>query len=171
MVSRQTVGMAVCLRCHDAVTASSDCATCHDKKTAAAARAKTTSFAKAQVADVKCGGCHNEKTECDTCHGTRMPHTLQFKMNGHARAAAVDFWYNGGKTCTGSSCHTATRRPCSKCHTPLLGHGHSPAMAKDHQGATSARCNLCHQNWANPRSRDFCTDLCHTAAAKQESPR
>ena len=35
-VSRHTVGMAVCLRCHNSVTASSACTTCHDKKAAAA---------------------------------------------------------------------------------------------------------------------------------------
>lgn len=169
VVSRRTVGMGSCLRCHDGVTATSECDTCHDKRTAVAARARSTSFAKVQVPDVKCGGCHNEKQECDSCHGMRMPHTLAFKSTVHARAGAVDFWYNGGRTC--ARCHTATRRPCTKCHTTLLGKGHGPSMAKDHQGAVAEACNSCHQVYANPSSRDFCGPLCHSAAAEQGSPR
>lgn len=168
VVSRQTVGMRSCLRCHDAVTASSECSTCHDKQAAAAARANSTAFARPQVTDVRCGGCHDEKKECDSCHGTRMPHTLAFKAGAHARAAAVDIWYNGGKTCSG--CHTATRRPCTKCHTELMGKAHGTNQATDHRGASAAACDRCHITFANPRGRDFC-GICHLDAAKKESPR
>ncbi|MEI8082311.1 MAG: cytochrome c3 family protein [Actinomycetes bacterium] len=169
VVARQTVGMGSCVRCHDAKTAASECSTCHDKKTAAAARAKTTSFAKPQVQDIKCGGCHDEKTECDTCHGARMPHSVAFKMSAHARAGAVDFWYNGGKGC--ARCHTATRRPCTKCHSPILGKGHPAAQAQIHQTATAARDRCqCHDSMAISTQRDFC-QVCHSQAAIDESPR
>lgn len=168
VVSNQTVGMRSCLRCHDGEAASSRCDTCHDKKTAAAARARTTSLAKSQVSEVRCGGCHDQAKECDTCHGVRMPHTVAFKAGAHARAGAVDFWYNGGRTC--SKCHTATRRPCTKCHSSQLGRAH-PNQGLTHQAAVSSSCNRCHIVLANPRDRDFCRDVCHTEAAKAESPR
>jgi len=170
-VSGATVGMRPCLRCHDAKTASAECGTCHDKKAAAAARARSADFASALVKDVKCGGCHDEKQSCDPCHGARMPHTGQFMAYAHARAGAVDFWYNGGRTC--AKCHTATRRPCTKCHTTLLGRGHLPSMGPGHRSApaTGSNCTGCHQAFAFQPSRDFCADLCHTEAAKKESPR
>jgi len=170
-VTRQTVGMSSCLQCHDNVTAPSECSTCHDKQAAAAARARTTDFAKAQVVDIRCGGCHDEVAECDSCHGVRMPHSLAFKANQHARAGAADFWFNGGQSCAGSECHAPTRRPCTKCHTPLLGRGHPASHAQSHQGATASAC-ACHDFFglANPKSRDFC-ELCHSVDAIKESAR
>lgn len=168
VVSSRTVGMNPCLRCHDSKTASAACATCHDKKASAAARLLTIT-PEVQVPTVKCGGCHDEKKECDTCHGTRMPHSVEFKAYAHARAGAVDLYYNGGKAC--GKCHTATRRPCSKCHTPLLGHGHGANNLTTHKTAASVACNGCHQQWAYNRNRDFCKDLCHTPEAIATSPR
>ncbi len=167
VVSRKTAGMGPCLRCHDSVTASSECTTCHDKQTAAAATARTTKLAKRQVTEVKCGGCHNQEKECDTCHGLRMPHSLAFKADGHARAGAADFWYTGGKTC--ARCHTPARRPCQKCHSPVLGKGHQLSWAKDHQKGTPASC-ACHNQMAQTQGRDFCK-VCHNATAVEESPR
>ena len=121
IVSVHNAGMKPCLRCHDDVKASSACTTCHEGTVAAAARARTTSFQSVQISEVTCGGCHNEKRDCDTCHGIRMPHTTKFMAGAHARAAAVDIWYNGGATCR--RCHTATRRPCTKCHSLVDGKG------------------------------------------------
>lgn len=169
VVSSHNAGMNPCLRCHDSKTASAACDTCHDKKAAAAARARTTSFQAVQVPEVKCGGCHDERTECDSCHGTRMPHSKVFMAGAHARAGAVNYWYEGGKTCT--RCHTAVRRPCTKCHTELLGKAHGASMAASHRAGQSATCNACHQRYAPVTSRDFCRDVCHSAAAISFSPR
>ncbi|MCG2807300.1 MAG: cytochrome c3 family protein [Coriobacteriia bacterium] len=169
VVSIYNAGMNPCLQCHDSKKASSECATCHHKNASAAARARTTSFATVQIPDVKCGGCHDEKKDCDTCHGLRLPHTRVFMASAHARAGAVDFWYNGGRGC--AQCHTATRRPCTKCHGPLLGKGHLPSNARDHRGAPAEACDRCHQRWAPNNSRDFCKDVCHSDIAIQGSPR
>jgi len=169
VVSSHNAGMNPCLRCHDSKTASATCVTCHDKKAAAAARARSTSFQDVQVPEIQCGGCHNEKTECDSCHGTRLPHTKTFMAGAHARAGAVNFWYEGGKTC--ARCHTAVRRPCTKCHTDLLGKAHGTSMAGSHSRGNSAACNACHQRYAQVDSRDFCRDVCHSAAAISYSPR
>jgi hypothetical protein len=171
-VGAHNAGMTPCLRCHDAKHASAECDTCHDERTASAARARTTSFSDVQIPYVSCGGCHNEKRDCDTCHGIRLPHSPEFMAYAHARAGAVDFWYNGGKTC--SRCHTASRRPCQRCHGTLLGRGHgtgTTSSVRAHQTATSASCNTCHLQFAYSTSRDFCKDLCHTPAAIQASPR
>jgi hypothetical protein len=172
VVGPHNVGMAPCLRCHDAEHASVKCVTCHDESAGSAARARTTSFAAAQIVDVSCGGCHNEKRDCDGCHGMRLPHTTEFKMYAHARAGAVDFWYNGGKAC--SRCHTSARRPCQKCHAELLGREHGAGaswLARGHQKATAQACDTCHREFAYTATRDFCKDLCHTPAAIEASPR
>ncbi len=168
VVASHNAGMNPCLRCHDSKTASAACDTCHDKKAAAAARARRTSYQAEQVTEIKCGGCHNEKKECDSCHGTRMPHSNAFKAGGHARAGAVNFWYEGGKNC--SKCHTAQRRPCTKCHSSLLGQAHPPTQATLHQKGTSSGCDACHKRFATSE-RDFCRDVCHSEAAIAESPR
>ena len=165
VVSQKTVGMSACLRCHDAVIASSDCSTCHDKRKAAAARAKTTAFAKQQVTEVKCGGCHIQVQECDPCHGVRMPHSLAFKASGHAYSGAADFWFNNGRTC--ARCHTATRRPCQKCHSATLGRGHQKQWATDHQKAESSAC-ACHNQMAATQDRNLCK-LCHPDRAVDAS--
>ena len=79
-------------------------------------------FRDAQIRDVSCSGCHDEERDCDPCHGLRMPHTTEFKLHAHARAAAVDIWYNGGKAC--GRCHTDSRNPCGRCHSELMGAAH-----------------------------------------------
>jgi hypothetical protein len=162
------VGMSPCIRCHDSKTAPSACATCHDKKAANAARVRTVTPA-VQVPQVKCGGCHDQARECDSCHGVRLPHSKEFMTYAHARAGAVDLWFNGGRTC--AKCHTATRNPCSRCHSSMLGTGHGPGNALAHQKASSAACDSCHGSRAYMGGRDFCKDLCHSPAAIAESPR
>jgi len=171
VVGTYNAGMGPCLRCHDGKKASATCATCHDQKVATAARVRTTSFAIEQIPEVTCGGCHDEKKQCDTCHGIRMPHTKVFMAYAHARAGAVDYWYNGGKTC--GRCHTATRNPCTKCHSTLMGHAHGvgSGLAAAHKRAAETSCNTCHGQYAYVRSRDFCKDLCHSPEAIAASPR
>jgi hypothetical protein len=171
MVGFHNAGMDPCLRCHDGEQASAECATCHDES-AAAARAHTTSFAAEQISELSCGGCHDEATECDGCHGgVRLPHSIEFKTYAHARAGAVNFWYEGGKTC--GKCHTATRRPCQQCHGDMLGKGHGgePWLATGHETATAQACDTCHRQFAYSATRDFCEDVCHTPAAVAASPR
>ncbi len=169
VVSVHNAGMKPCLRCHDDSTASSECATCHEGQAAAAARPRTTSFQDAQIQEVSCSGCHDEERDCDPCHGLRMPHTAEFKLHAHARAATVDIWYGGGKACR--RCHTESRHPCSGCHSELIGAAHGTTMASTHKSANSAHCNACHMQKAYPATRDFCKDVCHSPAAIAASPR
>lgn len=169
IVAEHNAGMNACLRCHNAQTASADCETCHDKSAATAARARAVPAASPQIEEVRCGGCHDEVRECDGCHGTRMPHSVQFKQYAHARAGAVDIWFNNGQGC--AKCHTAQRRPCQGCHTSLMGKGHGPVMAAGHKSASEQSCNTCHISMAYQPRRSFCVDLCHTEAARAESPR
>ena len=173
VVGAHNVGMAPCLRCHDAKQASAECVTCHDEKAALAARARTVSFQDVQIPELSCDGCHNLAKECDWCHGgVRLPHSLEFKMYAHARSGAVDFWYNGGKTC--GRCHTPSTRPCHKCHETLLGHAHGTGktwLASGHQKATAKSCDTCHREFAYTATRDFCKNLCHTPVAIANSPR
>jgi hypothetical protein len=172
VVGTHNAGMAPCLRCHDSKQASAECATCHDESTASAVRARTTSFTGEQIPDISCGGCHNEAQECDWCHGIRLPHTREFMTYAHARAGAVDFWFNGGATC--SRCHTESRRPCQRCHGSLLGGGHGEGtswLARGHQKADVQACDTCHRKLAYAATRDFCADVCHTPAAIEASPR
>lgn len=168
VVSIHNAGMTPCLRCHDGTKVSAACATCHNERPTAAARARSTSFSDQQVREIKCGGCHEEKRYCDPCHGLRMPHTTAFMAGAHARAATVDFWYNGGKAC--ARCHTAKRRPCTRCHTSLIGKAHGLAMRR-HEKATSAGCNTCHGQYAPISTRDFCKDVCHSKEAIATSSR
>jgi hypothetical protein len=170
-VAAYNAGMAPCLRCHDSKKASAACVTCHDEKAATAARVRTASFANVQIPEVTCGGCHDEKKQCDWCHGMRMPHTQEFMMYAHSRAGAVDFWYNGGRAC--GRCHTATRRPCQRCHTALIGraHGTGSGLAKSHRRAVESACDTCHNQYAYQQNRDFCKGLCHSPAAIANSPR
>jgi hypothetical protein len=166
-VSTRGLGMAVCLRCHDSKRASGECSTCHDKKAAAAARVRKVAPA-VQIKTVRCGACHNESRQCDSCHGTRMPHSPEFMAHGHARAGAADLWFNGGRGC--AKCHTATRRPCTKCHTAMLGKSHGPALAESHKLGNAQACNSCHAERAYSTSRDFC-QLCHSPEAVAGGPR
>jgi len=163
LITASTIGMNPCLRCHGSNIASAECTVCHDKKTAAAARASSTAFAQQQVKEVRCGGCHDQARECDTCHGVRMPHSAAFVHGGHARAGAINYWYNGGQTC--SKCHSAVRRPCTKCHGPLLGFGHLAENAESHKTSDGSYCNSCHNRWAPRPTRNFCVDMCHTPEA------
>jgi len=172
VVSGHNAGMDACLRCHNGEQASADCTMCHDEGVASAAQAQATTLADVQIPDVSCSGCHDQAEECDWCHGgVRLPHSVEFKMYAHARAGAVDLWYESGKTC--APCHNASRRPCQQCHGVLLGTGHGGGswMAQTHQTAAEASCDSCHGQLAYAATRDFCKDVCHTPAAEAASPR
>ncbi len=172
IVGTHNAGMGPCLRCHDSAAESAACALCHDTKVASAARARTSSFTKEQIADVSCGGCHDEEQQCDPCHGLRMPHSKEYKLYAHSRAGVISFWYDNGATC--AKCHTAARRSCGKCHSTLLGSAHGEGrswLATGHQNADVDACDTCHKNQAYTATRDFCKELCHTSAAVAASPR
>jgi len=160
IVTSRTLGMAPCLRCHDDRTAKATCDSCHIGDPARAILASDpTSGALAQqlVSNPRCDGCHVSEKECDTCHGTRMPHTDLFMVYGHAREAAIDIWDNGGRTCR--KCHYPGHRDCSGCHkSPFPQHGVS--FKYSHRGATWTSGCTCH-NW-NTRERGipFC-QICH----------
>jgi hypothetical protein len=159
VVDRYTVGMDPCMRCHDQQTASAECSYCHTKDIGYALRSRTFLEPKIQVVDISCGGCHDEGP-CDACHGTRMPHTAEFKGAFHAREAVEDIWDNGGRTCR--RCHTNTRRSCTQCHKGTFP-THPPGyMPKGHQNADPLNngCDQCHWQNAWIRGRNFC-GLCH----------
>ena len=162
VISSLTVGMAPCLRCHDGEQESSECTVCHTKDFTLATRSHVNPAeltGRKLVATPDCGACHDQKRTCDPCHGgVRMPHTDVFLWWGHAREGVKDIWYNDGKAC--GTCHTATRRPCTKCHAFFPGHPvtvfpTSHGLAKD-----DGPCNGCHGSNAYLSGRDFCA-ICH----------
>ena len=168
-VAAHNAGMNPCLRCHNSTIASASCDTCHVGEPAAAS-APSTANASVLIEDLSCGGCHDEERYCDPCHGgVRLPHSREFMMVSHARAAFVDFVYNDGRRC--GQCHTATRNPCTQCHTPQMGSAHGTDLIRWHQTADAQACDSCHRQWAFSEERDFCADVCHTEAAIRYSPR
>lgn len=161
VVSSVTVGMTPCLRCHNGDDEPATCTTCHTKDVGAAARSRRNPAemtGRELVPTPDCGGCHDEATQCDPCHGgVRMPHSDLFMWWGHARAGAEDIWKTGGKTC--ARCHTETRRPCTQCHAFFPGHPRE-WRATHGAGGRGASCDSCHRRRAYSTDRDFC-QLCH----------
>lgn len=158
VVNQYTVGMDPCMRCHDAEAASAECGYCHTKDVGFAVSAQTPFEPRSHPVD--CSGCHSLKT-CDACHGMRMPHSTEFMGAGHARPAVEDIWFNGGRTCYG--CHTATRRPCTKCHGVARFPAHPPSyMINGHKTADPFNngCDECHSYLAWVNGRNFCGN-CH----------
>ena len=165
VVSRQTVGHDPCMRCHGTEQVSGDCGFCHEGDPAHAIRASSEArdaYAREQVPEPTCGGCHTENT-CDACHGIRMPHTVAFKGTGHARHAAIDVWTNGGQTCR--KCHYEGHQDCSECHAGPFP-SHALTWRYDHQSAvdapTACSCHLKNPLISDP-SRSLC-DICHDPA-------
>ena len=163
VISSVTVGMAPCLACHDGKRQSVECKLCHVKDVSVATRSHVNPAkleGRSLIATPDCGGCHNQVKECDPCHGgVRMPHTGVFKWWGHARAGAKDMWFNNGQAC--AKCHTAQRRPCTKCHMFFPTPAHGTSWSWEHQQSTSAAaCDSCHGNKAYVKGRNFC-ELCH----------
>jgi hypothetical protein len=170
IVSNRTVGMTPCLRCHDGRAAASECGACHTKDIANAVRpsAETTVAGQDLIETPDCYACHTPKT-CDSCHGIRMPHTKDFILHGHARAAAMDFWYGSGQTCF--KCHTADHNPCTKCHASAMpSHGPGKGWAVQHQYGDPKSCSTaCHAIRPGGETRTMC-EFCHDSSIKPRKP-
>jgi hypothetical protein len=137
----------------------SACSRCHIGDPAIAARTPDetgTLTATALVENPRCDGCHASQKSCDACHGIRMPHTRSFMAAGHARAAAIDIWDNGGRTCR--KCHYKGRRPCTQCHSAFPSH--PPVFKSTHQAGDALTGCTCHEWDAKARGMTFC-ELCH----------
>lgn len=162
VVTKVTNGMTPCLRCHDGENQQTECSTCHTKDVSLATRTSTNvaqMTGRALIPTPDCGGCHQEETQCDPCHGgIRMPHSEVFMWWGHARQGVEDLWYNDGDTC--GRCHTAQRRPCKQCHASMPGHPVQPWASIHGAGRSGTACDSCHKRRAYVAGRDFC-QLCH----------
>jgi hypothetical protein len=153
-----TAGMNPCLRCHDGVQVSAECSLCHmgDPTTAAASERV---FPAVRVANRDCGACH-DLAPCDSCHGTRMPHSETFVAYAHASEAA----FERKESCY--VCHAPS--DCGACHASWdLGHGATVAERRaDHRskmdrGAFDGEAGCtCHNH--NPY-RNYCA-ICHAEA-------
>lgn len=159
-VGAWTAGMSACLTCHDDDTASAECESCHVKDFSYAIHVNREPQPRRLVQDIDCGSCHDQ-TSCDDCHGIRMPHTAAFVAIEHPRAATLDTWNNGGRTCR--KCHTDTNNPCTKCHrNPFPGHSVSvwPKIHGLRPEAGFDSCDGCHGGMARLEGRNFC-GVCH----------
>lgn len=141
--------MSACLRCHDGNKASAKCATCHVGDVGQAVVMER-SFSKVELPKPTCGGCHGQ-TECDACHGLRMPHPANFAdPHQHARLAAF-----GGRKKLCYRCHEPN--DCNKCHVNL-DTGHASDWITYHQrykrSDGNGYCLACH------KTKDFC-GVCH----------
>lgn len=166
--STRLSSMSPCIVCHDGKTASADCLTCHDTQPLASLpatgsvgeqSADATSvigsgkvvYPLVEVTPGRCGACHDEKRQCDTCHGLRMPHAADFVDGGHAPVAA----FEGKQLCW--RCHQAT--DCAKCHSPFTAHG--TAWKQSHQTYPWDSGCGCHNTLGRV---SFCY-VCHSSAA------
>ena len=145
----QSGTMSTCLRCHDGDTAVSKCSICHIGDVGRAVVMQR-DFTKVELPTPTCGGCHPQ-TECDACHGLRMPHPANFAdPHQHARLAAF-----GGREKLCYRCHTAA--DCNRCHVNI-GSGHAADWITYHQSYKrsdgNGYCLACH------KTKDFCS-VCH----------
>lgn len=162
---RRDYSMSSCLTCHDAKQASAECATCHVGDPYAMPSANTSDestqtmgsgdvlYPAVFISDTSCGGCHDEKKECDTCHGIRMPHTPAFRTTGaHARSAAFD----RKKLCF-EKCHVE-QECASSCHIGNFN-AHGDNWKVEHAKADRNSACVCHAQRTG-RTEPMCT-LCH----------
>jgi hypothetical protein len=163
-----TAAMTPCLRCHNGTVTSSDCKVCHvgDPGKAIVPSVAPGAMATAQVPNPQCNGCHFDMTKCNACHGISMPHSIEFMAYTHARAGAIDIWFNGGRTC--AKCHYPGHNYCIQpgCHQFPVASGHpNPAWATLHQGTSwsngpKSACS-CH-NWnAQDHGGMIYCQICH----------
>lgn len=165
---RAPVSMDRCLGCHDGETASAVCAECHTTDIATVGRdalvrddGRITGSGKYQyptvvASDTDCSGCHDVATQCDPCHGLRLPHPEPFVQGYHAQDAA----FEKKETCY--RCHDT--RDCQSCHRPFSV-GHAPNWKSDHtRSAWDAGCG-CHGRGVN-EDVPICV-FCHDNAPTQ----
>lgn len=165
---RVPVSMDRCLGCHDGETASAVCAECHTTDIATVGRdalvrddGRVTGSGRYQyptvvASDADCSGCHDVATQCDPCHGLRLPHPESFVQGYHARDAA----FEKKETCY--RCHDT--RDCQACHRPFSV-GHAPNWKSDHtRSAWDAGCG-CHGRGVN-EDVPMCV-FCHDNAPTQ----
>lgn len=162
--ARRTYSMSTCVTCHGTSARLSECSTCHiadplDPNAGAVARSKESSqtlgsgkvtYPVVFIDRPSCEGCHDLVKQCDSCHGTRMPHTIAFVKGLHAREAAF------GRKVKCQKCHTM--KDCSQCHVTFVqGHGPNWDVAHRTQGWNS-NC-VCHAARSG-RTTPMCL-LCH----------
>ncbi len=158
--ARLEPGMSACLVCHDDIQASAACSTCHTKETSFAARDRRVFVPTQTIGRGDCGGCHSQAT-CDSCHGMRMPHDIQFLSYEHARSAGFD----KKELCW--RCHTMD--DCGKCHevrprsVGYWGHTTGDSWKRQHgkvQPGVVAGCG-CHGRSPYVKAgKDYCL-ACH----------
>lgn len=160
-ISRTTVGMAACIRCHNDRDTSAECTVCHTddvSKAVLASRSRSAGNARELVPNPNCYTCHDPKP-CDACHGVRLPHPPEYASKGHMRDAATSLWRNGGKTCF--ACHTQTRRSCytGPCHEQEMPlHTTDGSFRITHQKEPVGSCDGCHNRYG---WWDNACQMCH----------
>lgn len=174
-------GMNPCMRCHDGVQESNDCAVCHTRDigySAIADRMPSPLTAKELVSEPKstCYTCHDPQP-CDSCHGMRIPHSTEFIEGGHAYEGVKSIWAESNGSCT--QCHSKERNSCSKdtCHGPNFPYhygldknfpashstGHWIRSGPGFATPSDLGCPNCH-------TREICT-TCHEARTPTPVPR
>jgi len=104
-----------------------------------------------------CGMCHDEKTFCEVCHGTAMPHSEDFKTKSHPAVAKTSI-----AKCVVCHGDNAATHFCDNCHhgsqvggkfdaaTPWLN-GHAKVVTASGMDSCLKQCH----------TSQFCSD-CHT---------
>lgn len=157
----QPVSMSRCLTCHDSKRASADCSTCHLDDISKAGRRSGSVEAGGPRLDYPlvplnrrdCGGCHNQRVQCDSCHGLRMPHSTRFLNGYHASQAAFERKQKCWK------CHQEAE-DCSGCHQVPFAGAHTRTWKADHVKAPSNAQCVCHQDNQPDRPSSMCA-YCH----------
>ncbi|KAF0208448.1 MAG: hypothetical protein FD171_931 [Actinobacteria bacterium] len=159
---RRTYSMSSCLACHGGQNAPTSCTTCHvgdpydssllseTKESTATLGSGDVLYPMTEIGDISCGGCHDEKRDCDSCHGLRLPHSAAFIKGTHARDAA----WERKESCY--KCHE--RNWCSSgCHTGFPGHAGNWRL--EHRAAPRDSGCACHAGRTD-RTEPMCS-LCH----------
>jgi hypothetical protein len=152
-VARVPVSMDMCLGCHDGDTAFAECEGCHTTDIAMTGRDSVIgstervtgsgkyAYPPVTASDAGCEGCHEVETQCDPCHGLRLPHPDEFVEGYHAADAAFE-----KKDACLERCHT--NYDCQQCHAPFsVGHAENWKIA--HQASPWDSGCGCHGDGTN----------------------